>query len=225
VIAAPLCIKAETTRSKSEDNMTKFIAPASLADAICWLLDILKCNRSRQGVDGITREEHQGVYARLRGLCRVRPDALRGLSAQRAPAPEGALRPTWLVKAIAHIGTHEIAGSRDNPIIMTWAKELGGDIAREYDHDEIPWCALFANAVLHEDGKAGTSTLWALDFAKWGQKLEGPAVGAFAAMRRNGGGHITIVVGRDQHGNVMCCGGNQSDAVNIKPFDPDRIVS
>jgi hypothetical protein len=107
--------------------MTKFMAPASLADAICWLLTTLKCNRSPA-------------------------------PAPPAPAPDGALRPTWLVKAIAHIGKHEIAGSRDNPIIMTWAKELGGDIAREYDHDEIPWCALFANAVLHEDGKAGTST-------------------------------------------------------------------
>ena len=31
-----------------------------------------------QGVDGVARREHQGVDARLRGLPRQRPDALRG---------------------------------------------------------------------------------------------------------------------------------------------------
>jgi hypothetical protein len=44
-------------------------------------------------------------------------------------------------------------------------------------------------------------------------------------MKRQGGGHIAIVVGRDQHGYLMCLGGNQSDAVNIKPFPADRPVS
>jgi hypothetical protein len=38
-------------------------------------------------------------------------------------------------------------------------------------------------------------------------------------MTRDGGGHIAIVVGRDQNGNLMCCGGNQSDAVTISAFD------
>jgi hypothetical protein len=33
------------------------------------------------------------------------------------------------------------------------------------------------------------------------------------------------VVGRDQHGNLMCLGGNQSDAVNIKPFPVTRPLS
>jgi uncharacterized protein (TIGR02594 family) len=71
----------------------------------------------------------------------------------------------------------------------------------------------------------GTKTLWALDWAKWGQKLAGPAVGAFAPMKRVGGGHIAIVMGRDQKGNLMCLGGNQDDAVNIKPLPADRPLS
>jgi hypothetical protein len=44
-------------------------------------------------------------------------------------------------------------------------------------------------------------------------------------MKRDGGGHITIVVGRDKNGILMCCGGNQSDAVTVTAFDPDRVVS
>jgi uncharacterized protein (TIGR02594 family) len=71
----------------------------------------------------------------------------------------------------------------------------------------------------------GTETLWALDWADWGQKLAGPAVGAFAPMVRKGGGHIVIVVGRDKQGNLMCLGGNQDDAVNIKAVEADRPLS
>lgn len=32
-----------------------------------------------------------------------------------------------------------------------------------------------------------------------------------------------MVVGKDQHGNIMGLGGNQSDAVNIEPFAVSRL--
>jgi uncharacterized protein (TIGR02594 family) len=134
-------------------------------------------------------------------------------------------RPLWLEAGIKLIGTKEFAGSKDNPTIIDWAKEEGGDIAKEYTHDSIPWCALFANHILTKVGLKGTETLWALDFAgKWPSvKLDGPAVGAFAPMLRNGGGHIICIVGRDQHGNIMGLGGNQSDQVSIVPFPMSRL--
>lgn len=142
----------------------------------------------------------------------------------RAIPPE-TNRPLWLIAALSLVGTKEMKGAGDNPVILNWAKGQGGDVAKSYTHDSIPWCALFANQALAQAGLKGTGTLWALDFAHWGVALKGPVVGAFAPMSRNGGGHIPIVVGRDQHGNLMCVGGNQSDAVNIKPFDPDRVVA
>jgi uncharacterized protein (TIGR02594 family) len=151
-------------------------------------------------------------------------------NAQTAPPPPPAVaaappqRPLWLAAALGWVGTKEQPGVGDNPIISDVGDE-GGDIAKEYTHDSIPWCALFANAILQQVGLKGTGTLWALDFAGWGQKLAGPAVGAFAPMKRDGGGHITIVVGKDQRGNIMCCGGNQSDAVTVAAFDPGRVVS
>lgn len=151
--------------------------------------------------------------------------ALAAHNAGKPPLPVESGRPLWLQAALAWIGTREQPGASDNRVILNWAKDIGGDIAGAYTHDAIPWCALFANEVLGQVGLKGTGTLWALDFAKWGQKLDGPAVGAFAPMKRSGGGHIPIVVGRDQHGNLMCVGGNQSDAVNIKPFDPARVVA
>jgi len=134
-------------------------------------------------------------------------------------------RPLWLEAGIKLIGTHEGFGSKDNLEIIDWAKDEGGGIAAEYTHDNIPWCALFANHILTKVGLKGTETLWALDFAgKWPAiRLNGPAVGAFAPMKRTGGGHITIIVGKDQNGNPMGLGGNQSDAVTIAPFAISRL--
>jgi len=143
-----------------------------------------------------------------------------------APPPPGAeTRPLWVIEGLKWLGLHEAAGDADNPEILNWAKEEGGDIAKEYKHDEIPWCALYANMVLTKVGIKGTETLWALDWADWGEKLAGPAVGAFAPMKRSGGGHIAIVVGRDGQGNLMCLGGNQSDSVSIVPFPAGRPLS
>jgi uncharacterized protein (TIGR02594 family) len=134
-------------------------------------------------------------------------------------------QPIWLLEGLKWMNTREEPGSGNNRDIIEWAREEGGATATTYDEDSIPWCALYANMVLTKVGLRGTKTLWALDWSNWGTRLAGPAVGAFAPMKRSGGGHIAIIAGRDQHGNLMCLGGNQSDAVNIKPFPADRPVS
>jgi uncharacterized protein (TIGR02594 family) len=79
--------------------------------------------------------------------------------------------------------------------------------------------------IMTKAGIKGTETLWALDWAgKWPSlKILGPAVGAMAPMVRSGGGHIICVVGKDQHGNIMGLGGNQSDKVSVVPFPMSRL--
>jgi uncharacterized protein (TIGR02594 family) len=143
-------------------------------------------------------------------------------------------RPLWLEAGLATLGTKEGPGSRDNPVIIDWAKDEGGAIARDYTHDSIPWCALWANHILTKVSLKGTETLWALDFnpdlmqrrigRRWpAVELRGPAVGAFAPMLRDGGGHIINITGRDQNGHVMGLGGNQSNAVTNAPFARARL--
>jgi uncharacterized protein (TIGR02594 family) len=134
-------------------------------------------------------------------------------------------RPLWLEAGIDLIGTMEVPGVKSNPVIIDWAKDLGGDIAKSYTHDSIPFCALFVGFCLLKAGLKGTGTLWALDYAgKWpSTKLAGPAVGAVAPMLRNGGGHVVFIVGKDQHGNFMCLGSNQSDTTSIIPFSAARL--
>ena len=53
--------------------------------------------------------------------------------------------PRMVAEARKLFGTVEAQGSADNPAILGWAKELG--LAKIYNHDEIPWCGLFAAIV------------------------------------------------------------------------------
>lgn len=134
-------------------------------------------------------------------------------------------RPLWLQAGLRWLGTKERPGSGNNSVIIDWAKEEGGNIAKTYTHDSIPWCALFTNTMLTEAGLPGTESLWALDFAgKWPSiNLQEPAVGAFAPMVRNGGGHIICIVGRFGNGLIAGLGGNQGDAVTIAGFPMSRL--
>lgn len=147
------------------------------------------------------------------------------LAAVPAPVKAEIGRPLWFEAGLKLIGTKEGAGAADNRVIINWAHDEGGGIEKVYSHDSIPWCALYANHCLTQAGLKGTGTLWALDFAgKWPSvRLPGPAVGAFAPMVRNGGGHIIQIAGRDQHGNIMGLGGNQRDQVSIVPFAISRL--
>lgn len=159
------------------------------------------------------------------GTAGMLDSAVEAKSRGREVLPAESMRPLWLQAGLKLINVTELPGGADNPEILAWAKEEGGGIAKDYKHDSIAWCALFANHILTKVGLKGTETLWALDFAgHWpATKLTGPAVGAFAPMQRPGGGHIICVVGRDQNGNIMGLGGNQKDQVSILPFPVKRL--
>lgn len=136
--------------------------------------------------------------------------------------PVHSTRPAWLVAALGYLGVREKPGPADNPVILQWAKELGGAIAKAYTHDSIPWCAEFIGISLKHGNVKWLDSLWAMDYAKYGVKLAGPAVGAVCPMTRVGGGHVAMLVGRDRAGNYVMVGGNQSDMVCIRSFQRSR---
>ncbi|PLW77078.1 hypothetical protein C0081_12070 [Cohaesibacter celericrescens] len=135
--------------------------------------------------------------------------------------------PIWLQVGRSYLGLREYKGNRHNPKILEWWQL----IRMPFTDDETAWCAGFVGGVLEECGIRSTRSAGAKSYywQGWGQGLDGPAVGAvvvFWRKTRNGKyGHVGIVVGRDQHGNLMVLGGNQGDAVTIKPFSTDRVVS
>lgn len=134
-----------------------------------------------------------------------------------APAPVQAPArnavPPWMAIARTYIGVHEGDGIHNNPVCMKFFIEAGHSEVKN-DHT-TPWCAAFVGAVLKEAGLKNTGTLWALDYAKYGQPLKGPVVGAIGTKTRDGGGHVFFIAGFDAS-SVWALGGNQGDKVCIE---------
>lgn len=133
--------------------------------------------------------------------------------------------PRWLDHARRYIGTKEVPGSGNNPVIIRWWEA----IKASFRQDSVPWCGAFVGGVMAECDlpvarKAPSARAW----LKYGVPLDRPAVGAIVVFwrgKRSGwSGHVGFVVGRDGAGNLMVLGGNQSDEVNIKPFSRARVL-
>ena len=128
--------------------------------------------------------------------------------------------PRILVNAVSLIGTREIIGKNHNPIILSWAIELG---LKAYTNDEIYWCGLFIAYCAHKAGvQVVDSPLWALNWAKYGTKVDTPMLGDVLTFKRDGGGHVGLYVGEDRtHYHVL--GGNQSNQVNVMRIAKSRL--
>jgi uncharacterized protein (TIGR02594 family) len=138
------------------------------------------------------------------------------------PVPIKPVEPVWMREARRLIGTREVLGPKSNPVIISWAKKLGGWIAGFYKDDVTPWCGLFMGNIIattlpHEQLPA--NPLGALEWAKFGRALKTPALGAILVFERSGGGHVTLYAGEnDTH--YRCLGGNQSDNVTDTDWIP-----
>lgn len=130
----------------------------------------------------------------------------------------------WLTKALSYLGEREVPGTVHNSKILEWWAKIHAP----FNNDETPWCAGFVGGVLEECEILSTRSAAARSYLDWGTKLTGPYVGAvvvFWRENRNGPmGHVGFVVGRDKLGNIMVLGGNQGDAVTIKPFPQYRVL-
>ncbi len=125
--------------------------------------------------------------------------------------------PKHILQALLLLGTVEVPGPGNNPIIMTWAKELGLD--RAYTGDDVPWCGLFAAICMKRAGRQPvTNPLWALNWSKFGVKADVPMFGDILVKKRKTAtgwaGHVCFIVGEDST-HYHCLGGNQSDKVCI----------
>lgn len=130
--------------------------------------------------------------------------------------------PPWLPIARGHLGLAETKGPHHNPkVVDLWREgQIGG-----VSDDETPWCAAFVSAVLELAGVTSARSGWARSYLGWGVGLAEPAVGAVAVFERGpNAGHVGFVVGRDAAGHLMILGGNQGDAVTVRPFAAARVL-
>ncbi len=133
--------------------------------------------------------------------------------------------PKMIVEALKLFGTMEAPGSANNPIIVAWAEEVGGEVADVYKADSIPWCGLFMAVVAKRAGKElPKHPLWALSWSAFGAKTPAPALGDVLVFTRSGGGHVGLYVGEDASA-FHVLGGNQSDRVCIARIARARLYA
>lgn len=128
--------------------------------------------------------------------------------------------PIWLQRARADIGQRETNGRNDSP----WIRKMLGALKADWLLGQ-PWCGGAVAAWMQAVNVQPAKNWWrAKAWLDWGLMIGTPALGAVVVFERQGGGHVGLVVGRDQRGRLLVLGGNQGDAVSIAPFDPARVV-
>lgn len=133
--------------------------------------------------------------------------------------------PRILKEALNCYGVAEFPGNENNPVIIEWAKEVGGWIGSWYEQDSVPWCGLFIAVCAKRAGfPFNQKALSALEWASWGKAVPQAMLGDVLVFQRSGGGHVGIYVGEDDD-CFHVLGGNQSDAVNITRIKKERHVS
>ncbi len=130
-------------------------------------------------------------------------------------------------------GTTEVAGARDNPLILAM---LQTD-AKWPEHDEVPWCAAAMNFVCKLWNLPRTRTLAARDWLKVGEPVRladaEPGFDVVVLARGTGvqpgpevfdaPGHVGFYAGLEGV-NVLVLGGNQGNSISIEPYNVNRVL-
>jgi uncharacterized protein (TIGR02594 family) len=126
-----------------------------------------------------------------------------------------------LMSGTAANGAAMSSGSGSSSLVSEARRYLGGNPTSR----RSLWCARFMNMVLEHTGHHGTGSDMASSFARYGQHVSGPQVGAIAVMGRRGGGHVGIITGIDAHGNPIMISGNNGNRVREAPVSRGRIYA
>ena len=169
---------------------------------------------------------HAGHHARHSAHHRYRHTARLSRAERRAQMQAGgfgeanaAVMPG--AEAASNTDVNAAGGFGSSGIVDTARRYLGGNPTGR----SSLWCARFMNMVLQQTGHRGTGSDMASSFAKYGQRVSGPQVGAIAVMGRRGGGHVGIITGVDAKGNPIMISGNSSHRVREVPVSRGRIYA
>lgn len=185
------------------------------------------------GVEGPGTDNAITEFKRRHGLTprpKIGPLTLTALmseNAKHAPKPkpvEG--EPLWLAEARRQLGTREVRGKGNNPIIMDWAEELD----QWYPGDDVPWCGLFVAHCMHVGSPQSAQEFNRLGARAWrafGVEVE-PSLGCVGVFWRTHktksyNGHVAFIIGEGP-GYYVILGGNQSDNVTITKINKDRLL-
>lgn len=126
--------------------------------------------------------------------------------------------------AKAEVGTVEWKKG-DNPKVVAYFKDAGHP---QVSDDETAWCAAFVGAMLRRAGFESTGSLAARSYLNWGEPVDRRAAreGDIAVFTRGNStwqGHVAFFV-KDNGDTISVLGGNQSNAVNVRPYAANRLL-
>ncbi|MCM2431970.1 TIGR02594 family protein [Agrobacterium rosae] len=183
----------------------------------------------RAVIDALEKFQHAEKLPQTGKADATTVEALRkqpGLISKAVEAPKMPVEPVWMREARRYMGLKEITGPKSNPVIMGWAKKLGGWISSYYTDDDIPWCGLaMANwiSTTLPNETLPSNPLGALNWKTFGYQIT-PCIGAILIFKRDGGGHIAQYLGEDRtHYHVI--GANQSNSVSTTRIEKSRMVA
>ena len=132
----------------------------------------------------------------------------------------------WLDKAIAELGTAEKPGKGSNSRILDY--RTMAHLAIGGDDSDVPWCAIFVNAMLAQAGVKTSGTALARSFTHSPDfvMLDEPVVGCISVISSSRGpssGHVFFYTGENGL-FFQALGGNQDDSVCIAFFQKKKLV-
>lgn len=131
---------------------------------------------------------------------------------------------TSLLIALSQYGLKEKVGLDDNPVIMQMALDCG---FKDYIHDSIAWCSLFANWVALKSGYERSHALNARSWLAIGDPVVVPELMDIVVLWRDNPkssfGHVGFFINKDSV-SVYLLAGNQADMVNVSEFGYYRVL-
>ncbi len=148
-------------------------------------------------------------------------------TAKPLPAPEPAHWNLPYDVAKQYLGTKEIPGVKNNPLIVRWLRQFASWI----NDDETAWCSAFVNFCAAEAGYESTGKLNARSWLDVGEVIplqfarKGDVVIFWRVSRNSWQGHVAFLDHyHPQRGLIYHLGGNQNNEVNIATTGTDRLL-
>lgn len=128
--------------------------------------------------------------------------------------------------ALTQLGVKELVKG-SNPQIEAYHKMATVKNNKGAD-DSIPWCSSFMCWAFESAGLPSTNSRAARSWLKYGKETKNPVRGDLVIFWResisSSKGHVALFEGYDSNGNILCLGGNQNDAVCIKPYLKQQLL-
>lgn len=180
----------------------------------------IRAFQSKQGLEG-TGIADVKTLQKLLGKAAATPDRLIA----DAVAGDISADVPWLNEAKRLVGTTEIRGPQDNPVILGMGDAAGIRVT----DDETPWCGLFVShciATTLPDEPMPANPLGARQWLKFGSDVTPQFGSALIFWRESPSsfkGHVGFYWAEDDL-SYHVLGGNQSDSVNVTRLVKSRLL-